>query len=1171
MSNRRPRLWAKGFIVLIASTLLYPSFSGFYTGLVGQSQFAMFSGEIVDDSGQDPFLSVSLNGGPRVSAGAPTPPTLSGLIDPTTVEQTGFTSTGNVSARTDTTTNTVNGLGIDSGNGWVASELDLSVWNLQSLYVVNGTFDEGIPGTTVSPNGTLSSYPFGWTAVSTNPDPDQVQKVSYDDSGDAYVMVQNQAESKEPNPQNEYTHYAGTSVFWNQTMDVSPYTEDFVLRFRYLYLQGPLGTGFTGSCSLQVFINGTSVWSVALPSLSGRGTWFDTGDIPVNIAIASGRADFQIGLVIDSTMTLDGDEDYDGDSLPDGNINAEAVTLHFDDVSLLGSTSPDCEDVGLLLNIGGSSVTINGTAGVGTAAFENGSYWTSYLSFSLSADSAVSFDYAAWLRHHRYLNSSGSMDIANEGVSYIIETEESAQLEVYTYLGFLGVYSDLVIRMYHPYDWQNVTVYDPFLNNVTDYCFIGADFVEVSTAVLDRLGWWRATFDCPNYASSVYVERYDTVATSWIEDAVFHTNDSIRGVADIGTWYETPVISDPVVFTWLMPNCTSWGSTNVNSSPIVSPSLVFGSSNTTAGEWCITYFWTNGTEIAYGLGGFALHHAAILSPVGDTTFEQNVGLTVTVVVTLFDAVTGEFIIDGGAQVVGNWSTSDVQFEANLAANWWEGDFETAVVGAGDFTVVVTSAVAYYEVTPLYITIRSQFLTDLEAPTGPLVPLTYGRSYSFDFLYSIDYNGSGVVGAQVTATEEGSEWASVEDVGDGLYRLTVTPLGLRDYSIRLNFWKEGYEEQSFVLSFLVERVPVRVSLVGPLRGTESKPFVVQVNVTESDTGLPVENATVTLGVYPEVGSALLVLNMTESSPGIYSAEIEMPREGTGVFEIRVSVVKENFELDDVFTSSLIPEVDGPRRFAEMVLTYSTDIGLLLAVVGAVAVGRKAYIKKKRARTAKAMEFKRRFDDANNLLGFIVLHKLSGVPIYSKILKGGFEEGMLSAFITAIMHFRSEIDASPTADEYSVMPVSDIIRTVATKNLICAFITVTAPSKEQEYRMREFARAVAMMMDENLAEPPSEVLDSRTVKTFEWMFDDFMDGILVKRYTLAEDGLPKRLLCIEDAIPEITENGSFKLVQLLRSLMECGYSESEAHLVIRDAVENEHVLPVRNSESSTLLSK
>ena len=81
---------------------------------------------------------------------------------------------------------------IDTTHDWKASMAEIDVWGLQRLYVVNGTFEEGVPGYTINPNTTLDSYPFGWNAAFNSTDPDQVHLVSYDDTGSRYISVQYQ-------------------------------------------------------------------------------------------------------------------------------------------------------------------------------------------------------------------------------------------------------------------------------------------------------------------------------------------------------------------------------------------------------------------------------------------------------------------------------------------------------------------------------------------------------------------------------------------------------------------------------------------------------------------------------------------------------------------------------------------------------------------------------------------------------------------------------------------------------------------------------------------------------------------------------------------------------------------------------------------------------------------
>ncbi|MFW9850202.1 MAG: hypothetical protein ACFFF4_13780, partial [Candidatus Thorarchaeota archaeon] len=80
----------------------------------------------------------------------------SGKIDPLEIEQRGYVSTGVTTARTDTMTNIASSLSIDTVHDWVASEANATISNLQRLYIVNGTLDEGIPGTNDFPNETSS-------------------------------------------------------------------------------------------------------------------------------------------------------------------------------------------------------------------------------------------------------------------------------------------------------------------------------------------------------------------------------------------------------------------------------------------------------------------------------------------------------------------------------------------------------------------------------------------------------------------------------------------------------------------------------------------------------------------------------------------------------------------------------------------------------------------------------------------------------------------------------------------------------------------------------------------------------------------------------------------------------------------------------------------------------
>jgi len=683
------------------------------------------------------------------------------------------------------------------------------------------------------------------------------------------------------------------------------------------------------------------------------------------------------------------------------------------------------------------------------------------------------------------------------------------------------------------------------LIDVTSTCTLYSDYIEIPTSLLDRLGWWKILGESPNYASNAVIERYDVGTMKWLNETTFHSLDVSLANVTINSDGVIPILSNPVNFTWTMPNGSIWYESSTTSGTVgiaESAPITFGSINTTAGPWGLIYHWTNGSEIAYSCVEFALHHQAALEVVFSDKLETVVGLPVTVMLRFYDSENGLYLLDDEAEIIGTWAAGVVDFEPNIVQNWWEADFDTVLVGAGNFDISLTSAAPYFETAPMIITIKSQFLTSLDAPNGPLQPLTYSRSYSFVYNYSINYNGSGIDGAIVEISGEGSEWASVLNTGNGHYNLTLIPLGSRDYSIYLSFSKEGYQNQSHYLSFLVDKIPIKVANSLDFRGAEFQPLTIEIEVVEADTENPVGDANVTLNL---VTQSMLV-HMDELETGLYSASIIMPEAGD-TYNAKVIIEKDNCEMIQDFSVTLIPIFDANARLFQTVMNYSSQIIMLAGVLVAVVAGQKYFSRKRNRKHSLARIVKARFNDANNLLGVVVLHRLSGVPIYSKILKGGFEEGMLSAFISAIMHFRAEFDKRREKDDYIIIPISDIVRSVPTQNLICAFITITSASKNQEDRMINYARAIGMMFDEALSERPSQVVDPKMIKTFEWMFDDFVDGAFVRPHRIGEKRLPKKLRCVEEIVN--TEDGveSFMLVNLIQLLESCGIDEDDAYLL------------------------
>jgi len=1291
-----------------------------------------------------------------------------GVLHPTTIENVGYASSGHYSVRTDTNPDPALDLPIDQDHDWVASSAEVDIWNLTQLYVLNGTFDDGVPGVNINPNGTVTSYPNGWSAVSSNPGPEQQQIATFDDSGRRYVTVKNEGDVTNI-PQREFSHYAGTSVFWNQTVDVSPYTDQFLLSFDYLYLQGPLGTGFAGNCSIHVVLDGVSVWNVSLPTLNSRDVWYSTGDIPISLPPAENTTTFMIGLVIDETMDLDGDDgDYDGDGFIDGEVNTLYISAQFDDVSLVGANRPTPEQVSLEFTAGSATTPITGSSGTGAATIANASHWVSSpVPTQITSNSTVSFEYETRLKSHRFTNSTWTTDIADEGAHYSVNPNDSPHVSFFTYVGSTGDYENLSIRVIHPGDWQNATIYDPFLSDVTSLCLIQESSLEIPTSLMDRLGMWRFTLDAPNYADSISIEKLDAFGLNWEPASVYRSWNRTRTSLTIGTGTETPDPLNLVNVTWATPNGTEWFRETLSGGiggNINGSGLTLGPLNASAGLWSVHVHWTNGTEIACGSTTFEVHHAAELEPIEDI-IEAESGDIVWSLLTYRDAENGDYLMEPASSVSANWSVSTVNYVPNPAQKWWEVGLDTSVLASGDSIVIVNASLPYYDIASCTFLVRlmftdnnlnlfqatgevglgEPFLAEFEftdrygaaiensnvsvvytgPPTGlnlgnvsdlgsgnysllitpaisgtytivvsaftdhhrvakdtlflnvgslssnlillngsaaiidfgvpfrlvvrytnwtgdglagadvsivgqtPAVGLDtipaqhqgdgnysivlhpqstgtftlllranvtnyepqlasfslhvtvigtdmdtislvealyYGRSYSFTLGYRTSSNGTGIPGASPTATGVGSEWVDFVELGNGLYNISVVPEDIGSYTVYIAMTKDGYQTGTSLLTFQTARVPVRVEMAQPV-WVQFLQLDLSLSLVEADIGDPVSDATVQYRILRD-GNPPQTVNASETTPGIYVAVVPATEWMTDErIVVEITVEHEFYELAQVFERqvSLVPNEGA--AFGFYLATYGPYMVAAAAMLFVAAVGQRSRARKKREYQQLALGIKRRYDDANNLLGIVILHRSSGLPIYSNILKGGFEEGMISAFITAITHFRAEIFTDGEDDiTYEVIPISDIIRAVPTKNLVCAFITVSSASPQQEERMIDFTKGVGSMLDFEMSQRPTQSSDAVLAQVLESLFDERLDGFLIQYYKRGVGAaFPRKYRPVEDALVITEAADCARPLYMAKNIAhDKGVSEAEASLMVLEAVEKKLLVPCDQRE-------
>lgn len=732
---------------------------------------------------------------------------ISGVLNPALVEQYGNSTTGVLDSRTDSGVNTASSIPIDNSTGWMGSQTQIKLWNMERLYAQNGTFDEGVGGTNIYPDP-VTAYPNGWKGNNLDwYDPSggtQTLLASYDnDSG--YVSVETHGEER-TTPSILYWHYDGTYVYWNQTVNNVPYSNNLTLTFRYDYDSGILDKYLVlnGYILLTYFIDDNIYIIKDLMDMSGtpaRDTWYDV--TVANITDAPSSFQFGVGIYIYTTdskgyFVANPGGDYDGDGGIDGDYT-RVIRVLLDDIKLVGSIPPSYDEVDLKFHAGEYETPVVQIADYGTAIITNPSYWMdSSIALEISSNVSISCSYEVKLLAHNFRNTTRTSQPTQIGVAYSISPGESSFLSMFTYIGSEGVniYENFTVQLYIPIDWENVTVYDPFLNDVTGQCTFLAGLLAIPTSILNRLGWWQITCNSPNYAKSIISQVRH--GGSWSDSTLFRPGNFTRTRIELGTAIASPGIGSPISIDWVMPNGTIWTSDSI--SDIIaghgnSSVWTFGSTNTSAGVWKIQISWHNGTELAYRYATFDLYHSASAT-VKYPTIETDSGLVLSNQIILIDADSGQYLMDDSVSITANWSYTTVEFSQNFAKNWWQAEFDTSLIENGIFNVVVDISRPYFDPITAKFTVISIFETNLEITNAGSLPIDSGLNEVFTAQLTYELlNGTGVEGAIPTITHTGTvnglSSTNFVDYHNGQYSIDIVCNTSDTYEVTIKLSKPFY--------------------------------------------------------------------------------------------------------------------------------------------------------------------------------------------------------------------------------------------------------------------------------------------------------------------------------------------------------------------------------------------
>ena len=341
------------------------------------------------------------------------------------------------------------------------------------------------------------------------------------------------------------------------------------------------------------------------------------------------------------------------------------------------------------------------------------------------------------------------------------------------------------------------------------------------------------------------------------------------------------------------------------------------------------------------------------------------------------------------------------------------------------------------------------------------------------------------------------------------------------------------------------------------------FTAKVHLYDQDNGNPILSDADVIGNW-STNSVQFSPNLAK---GWWEADFNTTTIGTGDFVIIVQVELPFYDPSNTEINIHIPN---PESLFDVTLRGAL-VGALLVTGSFVAItlGRRFYMSTTSKRNLELLAMQSRLDDARNLIGLLVIHRGIGLPVYSNILKGGFQESILSSLITAISQFRSEFSIDEPM--WTAIPITEVVMAVQTESLICAIITVDPASIRQKEELETFSREVGGLYDHENDTIRQMVRSPTLSDTFDSIFASYFDGNLMKKYVGVKRNLPRPLSPVSSTLDTMDIHRGVSVDAIIKATSVLGYSERRAHQMVLEAVDGDFLIPAETRLPEPLSSE
>ncbi|MHA2050002.1 MAG: hypothetical protein ACW986_10330 [Promethearchaeota archaeon] len=238
-------------------------------------------------------------------------------------------------------------------------------------------------------------------------------------------------------------------------------------------------------------------------------------------------------------------------------------------------------------------------------------------------------------------------------------------------------------------------------------------------------------------------------------------------------------------------------------------------------------------------------------------------------------------------------------------------------------------------------------------------------------------------------------------------------------VYLQFEDPNYRTTTFGFQLLVDQIDVVVDPIGfedSINAEEGETLDIEIQLFDPKTNDTIQNALITYSWQYGVGT------INETTPGIYQVFIELPDSLRGNYKFDLTITPEG-SIYKVTQDSFIVVIGEPiiiipgSQFPEYLFWIIILVLVsVVSVLGILSVRSYVLLPRRRRKEANLLAKTQNFKDLQNIQAIVIIHRLSGIPIYSRsysILEKHKKE-LFSGFIQAITTIGEEFTEKEQTD-------------------------------------------------------------------------------------------------------------------------------------------------------------